>query len=166
MSKINAVSQFQGNACVSQKKTKKEKTEQAATVIGGTGFAASANKYASKRGALMKAAQTGEKTLQSMLDATNKAAKFTGKNGKTVSGLFAKFKQNVHIYASDILKPLKKINNRFFKPIVNSPVVRKAANVIAVPMAFFVLVTGVRKAVETGTIAVDDVKNSIHNMAA
>lgn len=163
---INAVSQFQANAGTAQKKTKKEKTEQAATVIGGTGFAASANKYASKRGALMRAAETGEKTLQTMLDATNKAARFTSKNSKTATGLFAKFKQNVQMYTADILKPFKKVNSKFWKPIVNSPVIKKAANVIAVPMAFFVLVTGVRKAVETGAIAVDDVKSTIHNMAA
>lgn len=163
---INAVSQFQANAGLNRKKTRKEKTEQAATVIGGTGFAASANKYASKRGAMAKAVETGEKTLQSMLDATNKAAKFTGKNAKTATGLFAKFKQNIKIYSGEIIKPFQKVNNKFLRPILNNPITRKAANVIAVPMAFFVLITSVRKAVDNGSIAIDDLKSTIHNAAA
>jgi len=150
------------NLTPEQQQKRKENTEQAATVIGGTGFAASATRYAGKRG-LMKNAETGEKVLKTMLENTQKTAKFVSKNSAEAKGLFGNFINNAKIYAGDILNRIAKFkDNKFFGPIVKSPLMKKAAGAFGVTLAFFVLVTGVRKAAETGSLAIDDVKNKYH----
>ena len=53
-------------------------------------------------------------------------------------------------------------NSKFIGPIINSPVTKKLAGVAGGALAFFVLVTGVNKAVKTGAIAVDDFKHQFH----
>lgn len=163
---INAIQKFHSTPLTpEQYQKRKENTEQAATVIGGTGFAASATRYAGKKG-LMKSAETGEKLAKTVLESTSKAAKIVSNNSKEASGLFGNFKKNVVNFTGDVLAKFTKFkDNKFIGPIVKSPLMKKAAGAFGVIMAFFVLVTGVRKAVESGSIAIDDIKNKTDELA-
>lgn len=145
-----------------QQQQKKDNAQKAATVVGSTGFAASATKYASRRGLR---AQAGEKTLQTMMEATQKAAKITGKGIKESTGFIASFKRNFKMYTADLLKWANKFqNNKILGPIIKSPVMKKLAGAFGGVMAFFVLITGVTKAAESGALAVDDFRGKYHQM--
>lgn len=163
MSTIDAVNNFKTRhitaATIEQQQKQKETKEKAATVVGSTGFVATATKYASKRG-LSASAQAGEKTLQSMMEATQKASRITGKGIKESTGFIAKFKKNMKLFSGDFMKFTKGLENtKFIGPIVKSPLIKKAAGAFGGVMAFFVLVTGLSKAAETGALAFDDAKD-------
>lgn len=145
-------------------KTSKEKKEKAATIVGGAGFATTANKYA-KGYASRRGLASGESTLQRMLEATTRTARQSSKIAKESGSLLAKFKANVQIYTADALKAFSKLqNNRIIGAIVKNPLIKKVASGFGVVMAFFVLVTSLTKAVENGSLAVNDAKEKFNQM--
>lgn len=161
MTTVNIVNNIKSQQITPEMQQKrKEQTEKTATIVGSTGFAATATKYASKRGLA-----GSESTLQQMMNATTKAAKLTGKGAKEATGFIAKFKSNVRMYTNDILKYADSLkNNKYIGPIAKSPLIKKCASGFGVVMAFFVLVTGVSKAAENSALAIDDMKDKYHSM--
>ncbi len=136
---------------------RKRTQEQVATGVGGAaGVSATATKVASKRGL---SAQAAESQLQKMMAQTQQTMHSANKNAKVVKGLWSTFRANIDFYTKDILKRFESVkNSKFIGPILNNPVSKKLAGAAGGLLAFFVLVTGVNKAVKTGAIAVDDFK--------
>ncbi len=139
---------------------RKEKSEQVAAGVGGAaGLTTQATKAASRRGL------QGEQALSNMLETVTKTQQAVNKNTKAATGLWATFKNNIKIYSTDIYARLNKFKNaKFIGTIVNSPITKKVAGFFGGALAFFVLITGVNKAVKTGAIAVDDFKHQYHEM--
>ena len=54
---------------------------------------------------------------------------------------------------------------KFIGPIVKSPVAKAATGVFGATMAFFVLVSGVQKAVDNGRLALNDLHRRIDRNA-
>jgi hypothetical protein len=87
------------------------------------------------------------------------------RNSEVTSGLWATFKHNVKFYTKDITARLESLKSvKFVGKIVNSPIAKKGASVIGGSLAFFVLVTGLSKAANTGRIAIDDFKHKYNDM--
>ena len=143
MSGIEAINNIRTPINPTQSQQKKEKTEKAATVVGSTGFVATATKYASKQG--LKA-EAGEKVLQTMMEKSQQAARITSKGIKESTGFIAKFKKNMKLFSGDFMEIAAKLkNNKILGPIVKNPITKKLAGAFGGVMAFFVLVTGVSK---------------------
>ncbi len=144
---------------------RKKRQENVATGVGGAaGLTASATKMASKRGLQ---AQAVEPTLQHMMQTVQNTTNAVNKNQRAARGLWAQYKANIQIYTQDLLKRLKSLkNSKVLGPIINSPITEKAAKFGGGALAFFVLVTGVNKAVKTGALAFDDLKNQYHEYNA
>mgnify|MGYP006872971514 CR=1 FL=1 len=141
------------NLTPEQAQKRKQTTENVATGVGVTGYA---SRYASKRG-----------ILGSMLGKTNQAAHVAAPKIKEATTLFGKFKQNTTYYTEYLMNLFKNYeNSRFIGPIVKNPIVRKATGGLGAIMAFFVLVTGVRKAAENGASALNKAKHKYDYMAA
>lgn len=171
MTQISAINNFKTNHLtpLTNDPQKKENTEKAATVVGSTGFVATATKYASKRGLRgqsgEKIIQAGEKTLQTMMESVQESSRIAGKGMKEATGFFAKFKKDASSFAEDFMRFAGKLkNNKIIEPIINSPITKKAAGAFGGGMAFFVLVTGVSKAAENGSLAINDLKNKYYEM--
>lgn len=129
-----------------------EKKQDIATGVGVSG--AGLTRMASKRG-LAK-----EKTLQEMLEQVSTTTREANKNTRVVKGLWGNFKHNIRMYTDDIIKRLNKFEGtKFVGKIVKSPAAKKLAGLFGGALAFFVLVTGVNKAINTGAIAVDDFRH-------
>lgn len=159
---IDAINNIRSTINPTQNQQKKEKTEKAATVVGSTGFVATATKYASKQG--LKA-EAGEKVLQTMMERSQQAARITSKGIKESTGFIAKFKKNMKIFSGDFMGFASKLkNNKILGPIVKSPVTKKLASGFGGVMAFFVLVTGISKAAENGSLAINDFKDKYRQM--
>lgn len=137
---------------------RKQKQEQVATGVGGAaGLSTTATKMAGKRG--LKA-EVAEQSLQHMLENVQRTTNAAKKNAKVAKGLWGTFKANIKYYTNDIIKRLESVkNSKFIGPILNNPVTKKLAAAAGGALAFFVLVTGINKAVKTGAIAVDDFKH-------
>lgn len=141
---------------------RKERNEQVAAGVGGAaGLSTSATKMASKRGL------QAEQSLSNMLETVTKTQQAVNKNTKAATGLWATFKNNIKVYSADILARLNKLKDtKFIGPIIKSPFTKKVAGFFGGALAFFVLITGVNKAIKTGAIAVDDIKHQINEMRA
>ena len=162
MSGIDAINNFRTPINQPQNPQKKEKTETAATVVGSTGFVATATKYASKQG--LKA-EAGEKVLQTMMEKSQQAARITSNGIKESTGFITKFKKNMKIFSGDFMEIAAKLkNNKILGPIVKSPVTKKLASGFGGVMAFFVLITGISKAAENGSLAINDIQNKYRQM--
>ena len=140
---------------------RKERKEQVAAGVGGAaGLSTTATKYASRQG--LKA-EAEEHVLQQMMQTVTNTTNAVNKNTEAAQGLWATFRSNIKMYTKDIMTRLEHLkNSKFIGPIINSPVTKKLAGVAGGALAFFVLVTGVNKAVKTGAIAVDDFKHQFH----
>lgn len=139
---------------------RKEKSEQVAAGVGGAaGLSTSATRMAGKRGL------QAEQQLSNMLETVTKTQQTINKNTKVATGLWGTFKTNIKVYSADILARLNKLKNaKIIGPIIRSPFTKKVAGFFGGALAFFVLITGVNKAVKTGAIAVDDLKNQFNEM--
>ena len=137
---------------------RKQKQEQVATGVGGAaGLSTTATKMAGKKGLRAEAA---EQSLQHMMENVQRTTNAAKKNSRVAKGLWATFKENIKFYTNDIVKRFEAFkNSKFIGPILNNPVTKKLAGVAGGALAFFVLVTGVNKAVKTGALAVDDFKH-------
>ena len=135
---IDPVKSSQGMSQTANKlrenQNRKEKQEQVAAGVGGAAGLSQTTKLASKRGL---SAEAGEKALQKMMQTTQRTTQSVNKTA------------NVKFYTKDIM-------TRF-------PLLRHCAGFLGGALAFFVLVTGVNKAVKTGAIAVDDFKQQIND---
>lgn len=156
MSKISAIQNIRTqNLSPEQQQKRKQNTEKAATVVGSTGFAATASRYASKRGLA-----GGESTLQQMMNGVTEAAKLSGKGVKEATGIVARFKKYTQMYAADFMKLAEKVKtHKYIAPLISSPITKKLAGGFGGVMAFFVLLTEGSKAVENGALAVNDIKS-------
>lgn len=134
---------------------KKEKAQDVATAVGGTGFAAKASRMASKRGL-----QQGESTLQSMMQTTQNVMQGTSRTIKESKGLAASFKRHYKMFKGDAIKFFSKWkDSKVLGPIVKSPVVRGIASGFGGILAVFVLISGVNRAIENGELAFSDLKH-------
>ena len=147
---------------------RKQRQEYVATGVGGAaGLSTQATRMAGKRGLNAQSARSAERQLQNMLESTQRTMGAVNKNAKAAKGLWANFKYNVKFYTKDILTRLDGLKNaKVIGPIINSPITKKMAGFAGGALAFFVLVTGVNKAVKTGSIAVDDFKNQYKEFRA
>ena len=134
---------------------KKEKAQDVATAVGGTGFAAKASRMASKRGL-----QQGESTLQSMMQTTQNVMQGTSRTIKESKGLAASFKRHYKMFKGDAIKFFSKWkDSKVLGPIVKSPVVKGIASGFGGILAVFVLISGVNRAIENGELAFSDLKH-------
>ncbi|MBR1425574.1 hypothetical protein IJ579_08430 [bacterium] len=133
-----------------QRQQRKERTQAVATGVGVTGYGtAAATNYASKRG-----------ILGSMMNRSQSIARTAGNINREATGLFSNFFRNTRKYTADIIHKLNHYEEmRFIGPIVKNPIVQKMAGGLGVVMAFFVLITGLRKSAETGAMAINDAKH-------
>ena len=147
---IDPVKSSQGMSQTANKlrenQNRKEKQEQVAAGVGGAAGLSQTTKLASKRGL---SAEAGEKALQKMMQTTQRTTQSVNKTTGTLSKLFKNFNAKVKFYTKDIM-------TRF-------PLLKHCAGFLGGALAFFVLVTGVNKAVKTGAIAVDDFKHQIND---
>lgn len=136
-----------------QAQRRRKTTETVATGVGVTGYA---TRYASKRG-----------ILGSMLGRTNQTMHIANSEIKQATTLFGKFSANAKYFTQKIIKFFSNYeNSRIIGPIVKNPIVQKCAGGFGTIMAFFVLVTGVRKAIESGSSAISNAKHRYDYFAA
>lgn len=134
---------------------KKEKAQDVATAVGGTGFAAKASRMASKRGL-----QQGESTLQSMMQTTQNVMQGTSRTIKESKGLAASFKRHYKMFKGDAIKFFSKWkDSKILGPVIKSPVIKGIASGFGGILAVFVLISGVNRAIENGELAFHDLKN-------
>ncbi len=134
---------------------KKEKAQDVATAVGGTGFAAKASRMASKRGL-----QQGESTLQSMMQTTQNVMQGTSRTIKESKGLAASFKRHYKMFKGDAIKFFSKWkDSKILGPVIKSPVIKGIASGFGGILAVFVLISGVNRAIENGELAFNDLKN-------
>lgn len=134
---------------------KKEKAQDVATAVGGTGFAAKASRMASKRGL-----QQGESTLQTMMQTTQNVMQGTGRTIKESKGLIASFKRHYKMFKGDAIKFFSKWkDSKILGPVIKSPVIKGIASGFGGILAVFVLISGVNRAIENGELAFNDLKN-------
>ena len=131
----------------------KTKTDQVAAGVGGAaGVTTSATKMAGL-------------SLQKMMANVTSTAERVSENAEKATTLWGKFKKNTTIFTKDILARFKALENtKFIGAIVKSPIVKKSAALFGGALAFFVLVTGVNKAVKTSVQAAGDIKNKVENL--
>ena len=109
--------------------------------------------------AVARKVESAESSLQKMVSFLSNNAKTVNKNTKTVNSLFQKFKLNKELFTNNLMTKLAKVKNTKIATFaMKNPVVRKFAGATGGALAFFVLVSGVNKAVKTGEIAVQDYK--------
>lgn len=154
---INSTNYSLPKSNLSPEERKQQKEQVAAGVGGAAGLSSAATKVASKKGLKPQAAEAG---LMQMLEGVKNTTNAVNKNTKAARGLFATFKENLAYYPKDITRRLKAITkSKFVTSIIENVVTQKMIGAAGGILAFFVLVTGVNKAVKTGAIAVDDFKN-------
>ena len=140
-------------------KENKEKVQDAATVVGGTGYAAKASRMASRRGL------QGEKALTEVIDTSRQVMQGTGKTIKEANGFIAKFKQNYKMYVQDATQWFNKWEGtKFIGKIAKSKVAIGLASAFGGILAVFVLISGVNRAAENGALAVCDLKDKYHQL--
>lgn len=146
-----------------QPQVSREKKEEVATGVGATaGITASATKAAGKRGLQTQAA---EKTLGQVLDTAQTTSRNISQNTKEVTGLWKTFKENISKYTDQLRGYTNKFKDtKFVGAIIKSPVTKYLTKFFGGALAFFVLVTGVSKAIRTGAIAVKDLKTQYNDM--
>ncbi len=141
------------NLSAEQRQKRKQTTENVATGVGVTGYA---TRYAGKRG-----------ILGSMMSKTNATMHMATQEVKEATTLFGRFKQNTSFYTKKLTNLFKNYeNSRFIGPIVKSPIIKKCAGGLGTIMAFFVLVTGIRKTIENSSNIVNRARHEYGYWAA
>ena len=140
----------------------REKKEEVATGVGAAaGISGAAYRTAGKRALQAEIkAQNLERGFNQVVETVTTTSRNISRNTEAVSGLWGSFKTNITKYT----KQLRGYANRFkdtkvIGAIVKSPVTKAATKVFGGALAFFVLITGVSKAVRTGAIAFEDIKS-------
>lgn len=160
MAGIDAIKHPISNQPTMTAQQRKENQEKVAAGVGGAaGLTKSATNMASKRA--MQAEATLKKA-NNVLTGTNNAII---KSSETATNLWQKFKLDKLTITNKITKWIDAFKgSKFVSAIIKSPIVKKAAGLFGGVLAFFVLITGVNKAVKTGAIAVDDFKHQFDEM--
>lgn len=141
------------NLSYEQAQKRKQTTENVATGVGVTGYA---TRYAGKKG-----------ILGSMLGKTNATMHVANAEIRQATTLIGRFTQNTKFYTKKIINFLANYeNSKILGPIVKNPIIKKCAGGFGTVMAFFVLITGVRKAVENGSSVLDRAKHKYDYFAA
>lgn len=165
MSGIGAVNHqpiYNSTHTTSAEQRKENREKVAAGAGGAAGVTGTAAKAVSKRAARLEA---NEQMLQQGMERVNRTCHTITKNTQEAEGLLATFRVNIKRYTDDIVRRLSKLqDSTILGPIIKSPVTKKVAGLCGGALAFFVLVTGVNKAVRNGAIAVDNIKNQYHEM--
>lgn len=144
---------------------RRETTQGVATGVGAAGVTAQATTYASKQGVFAKFGNPLTK-VKELLGFTTKTAKNLEKNSAEVTGLWNKFFKDMKLFSADAWARVSKFKEwKFIGPIVKSPVMKGATSVFGATMAFFVLVSGVQKAVDNGRLALNDMHRRIDRTA-
>ncbi len=161
MTKITPLTPY--NQSQSKRQQATETTEKVAAGVGGAaGLTKTATNMASKRGILAT-----ERTFQGMMSSLTNGASTITEGSQQALTLWGKFKNNTKVFTADILRRFKALeNSKFIGAIIKSPIAKKAAAVFGGVLAFFVLVTGVNKAVKTGIEAAGDVKSKLETWHA
>ena len=150
-----ATVEFQPYNTQPQNNRRKDTAQGVAVGVGATG----AVSYQAKQAATKSG-------LRNMFTNVNKGTKAIKENVGEVSSLCEKFSKDMQKFSKSIMARLAKMKNlKVIGPIVKSPIAGGIANTFGAAMAFFALVTGVRKAVDNGRLAVGDLKEKI-NLAA
>ena len=137
-----------------EQQKRRETTQNVATGVGAAGVTAQATTYASKQGVYAR--------FKGLLGTTTNTAKTLERNSAEVTGLWNKFFRDIKIFSADAMARISKYKEwKFIGPIVKSPVAKGATSVFGATMAFFVLVSGVQKAVDNGRLALNDMHRRI-----
>lgn len=140
---------------------KKEKVQDAATVAGGTGFVAKATSMASNRG--LKTVQSAQRSLKTTMDAATEAAHMASDGLKQSSGYIAQFKNLSRKYYGDAISFLGRFkDNKFIRPVIKSPIAKGLATAFGGTLAFFVLISGIAEAAESGNSAISDMQKKYY----
>lgn len=165
MPSINAINHqptYHSVHTTSAEERKDNREKVAAGAGGAAGVTGTAAKAITKRAAQI---ESKEQLFQQGMAKVNRTCHTITKNTQEAEGLFATFRVNIRRYTDDIIRRLSKLqDSTILGPIIKSPVTKKAASICGGALAFFVLVTGVNKAVRNGAIAVDNIKNQYHEM--
>jgi hypothetical protein len=166
MSTVNNVNyRTPGMGLLTQPNNKNDRKDQVAAGVGVGAGVTQAGKFMGKRALKANGAAQAESTLQGMLTRVTETTSAVKRNSEVTSGLWATFRSNVKFYTKDITARLEKLKPvKFVGKIANSAIAKKGASVVGGSLAFFVLVTGLSKAVNTGKIAIDDFKNKYDDM--
>lgn len=167
MTDITVTPNFQAKTPLTPEQ-RQQRTEQVATGVGGAAGLSSQAAKVARRGSINAGTiRNAETQLQHMMEQTQRTMNSVNNNAKAVNGLWSAFKHDIEFYTEDIIKRLESLKNaKFIGPILNSPITKKMAGAAGGALAFFVLITGVNKAVKTGAIAVDDFKNQYSEFKA
>ncbi len=141
-------------------KENKEKVQDAATAVGGTGYVAEkASKLAGRKGL------QGEKGVTEVIDTTRQFMQGTGKTIKEANGFIAKFKNYYKTYFQDAKNWFKKLeSSKYLSKLAKSKVTEWIASAFGGTLAVFVLISGINRAAENGTLAVCDLKDKYHQL--
>ena len=129
----------------------RQKKEAAAVGVGGAAGIAGSSKIVSNVKKGEPVFNGAVKTLKNFVSSFNK-------NSGTSHKLLSNFKSNVVKFSADIMRRLEKYNGSKLGKLIKLPVAKGLSTVIGGVLAFFVLVTGVNKAIDTGELAVGNMK--------
>ena len=152
---MTAVDKISERPYVQSRDRRRDAAQGVAVGVGTTGaISYQAKKTATKNG------------LRSVLTNVNKGGKVIRENAGEVSSLYEKFAKDVQRFSKSLMARMAKMKSwKVVGPLVKSPAAKGVANGFGVVMAFFALVSGVRKAVDNGRLAVGDLKDKL-NLAA
>lgn len=132
--------------------TKKRTTEAVAVGAGATAGAARTTNVVSN---IKKGEPVFKGAIEWLKRFTASLNKTTGTSGRLIS----KFKTDMAAFSADIMKHLEKFNGgKFLGKFIKTPVAKGISTIGGGILAFFVLVTGINKAVNTGEIAIANLK--------
>lgn len=141
-----------------EQQKRRETTQNVATGVGAAGVTAQATTYASKQGVYGR--------FKGILGTTTQTAKTIERNSAEVTGLWNKFFRDMKLFSADAMARISKYKElKFIGPLIKSPVMRGATSVFGATMAFFVLVSGVQKAVDNGRLALNDMHRKFNRAA-
>lgn len=138
-----------------EQQKRRETSQNVATGVGAAGVT---THYVSKPSVYVR--------FKDLLRTTTKTAKTFERNSAEVTGLWNKFFRDMKLFSADAMARISKYKEwKFIGPIVKSPVAKGATSVFGATMAFFVLVSGVQKAVDNGRLALNDMHRRIDRTA-
>lgn len=101
----------------------------------------------------------GEPVFKGAIEWLKKITTSLNKTNETSGRLISKFKQDMAEFSTDIMKHLEKFNgSKFLTRFVKSSAAKGISTIGGGILAFFVLITGINKAVNTGEIAIGNLK--------
>lgn len=134
------------------KEKRKDTAQGVAVGVGATGAVSyQAQRVAAKNG------------IRSVFTNVTNASRATRANVGEVTSLYGKFVNDVQRFSRSIMARFAKLRDvKVIGTLVKSPMTRGIAKGFGVAMAFFALVTGLRKAVDNGRLAVNDIQEKLN----